>query len=186
MEYLTKGKRGEIYIDYINGKKVVIKKRLAKSTALNRIENEAYWLKILNNCKIGPRLIAIKEDSIIMELIEGKLFTDWIKTASKKDKIKVVKEIFNQCRVMDKLKVNKHEMHNPIKHIIIRKNKPVLIDFERCKKTLKPKNVTQFAQFLMKLNIKPKEDIKNLLISYKRTYNEDSYLRLLRSFLLKV
>ena len=41
-------------------------------------------------------------------------------------------------------------MHHPVKHIIIGKNrKPVLIDFERCRKTEKPKNVTQFCQFLI-------------------------------------
>ena len=84
MEYLTKGKRGEIFIDYINGKKVVIKKKSPKSQAINRIENEAYWLKILNKHKIGPRLISLKENSITMEFIGGPLFTDYIKNASKK------------------------------------------------------------------------------------------------------
>ena len=42
-------------------------------------------------------------------------------------------------------------MHRVTKNVIVSKNKPVLIDFERCKRVLVPKNVTQFFHFLMKL-----------------------------------
>jgi len=61
---------------------------------------------------------------------------------------KIIKNILEQCRIMDKLKINKKEFHKPIKHIIVYKNKPVMIDFERCYYAEKPKNVTQFCQFI--------------------------------------
>jgi len=49
--------------------------------------------------------------------------------------------------VLDKLGVNKEEMHHPYKHVLItKKQKPVLLDFERCHLSEKPKNVTQFCQ----------------------------------------
>ena len=40
-------------------------------------------------------------------------------------------------------------MHHPIKHIIVNKNKPCIIDFERVHFSQNPKNVTQFCQFLI-------------------------------------
>jgi len=50
---------------------------------------------------------------------------------------------------MDKLNINKEEMSHPIKHIIVNKNKAVMIDFERTRYTQKPGNITQFCDFLI-------------------------------------
>ena len=90
-------------------------------------------------------------------------------------------------------KINKLEMHNPCKHIIIDK-KPVMIDFERCYFTNKPKNVTQFCQFIMSNKLilllkhkKIKMNRKKLIASvkiYKKTYNKKDFnniLKLLKS-----
>ena len=52
---------------------------------------------------------------------------------------------------MDKLKINKEEMHRPYKHIVIeaKTKKPVLLDFERCHKSKEPVNVTQFSSYII-------------------------------------
>ena len=111
-----------------------------------------------------------------------------------KNKVKkVLIDILKQCKVLDKLKVNKLEMHNPYKHIIIGK-KIVMIDFERCYKTLKPKNVSQFCQFLISRNIKKVLDKKKIKIDkrkliklvkkYKESYNEKDFRNILRTFFL--
>ena len=83
--------------------------------------------------------------------------------------------------------MNKLEMHNPHKHIIIEKKKPVMIDFERAYKTEKPKNVTQFCQFLMskrvqeilKWKISKKELIK-LLKQYKKNETEINFNKIIK------
>ena len=47
------------------------------------------------------------------------------------------------------MRVNKEEMLRPQKHVLIGKSgKVTMLDFERCRKTQKPKNVTQLCQFL--------------------------------------
>jgi len=70
---------------------------------------------------------------------------------SLKDIKNIIKNVFDQCFIMDKLMIDKEEMHHPLKHIIIQNKtlKPYLVDFERCHKTEKPKNVTQFSVFLI-------------------------------------
>ena len=78
----------------------------------------------------------------------------------------MLKDVLRQCFILDKLKINKLEMHHPVKHIIIDK-KPVLIDFERSYYTENPKNVSQFCQFLMSNSKDLKINRKELIFRVK-------------------
>jgi len=175
--YLTKGKRGRIYVQG----NVAIKKSLP-----NRIKNESSWLKLLNKYNIGPKLIKTEKNYFKYKFIKGKFILDYFKSNNSKS---VIIDVLKQCRIMDKLKVNKLEMHNPHKHIIIENKKPVLIDFERAYFTEKPKNVTQFCQFLMskrvqgmiKYNINKKRLI-NLLKQYKNNQTEKNF-KLIKNYI---
>ena len=61
----------------------------------------------------------------------------------------MIKKVLLQCHELDRIGVDKEEMHRPFKHILVKNDKPVLIDFERAHMTKKPKNVTQFIQYLI-------------------------------------
>ena len=149
VKYLAKGHRGIIFTGLYKSKKIAIKSKNPKSTAFGRIENEAKWLKRLNKSKIGPKLLIHDKDYFAYEYIDGDFIIDYLKK-SNKNKIKnIIKIIFSQMRAIDRLKIDKEEMHHPIKHVIVSKNKPYLIDFERAHYSKSPKNVTQFCQFLM-------------------------------------
>ena len=90
---------------------------------------------------------------LIYRFTEGDFIIDYLKNNKKKNVRNIFRKVFNAMFVMDQLKINKEEMSHPIKHIIIDKNdQPVLIDFERCRYTLKPSNVTQFSDFLISTN----------------------------------
>ena len=71
-------------------------------------------------------------------------------------------------------------MQNPYKHILIKGKKVKMIDFERCYYNDKPKNVTQFCQFirnrLMKVN---NSKFKKLLQNYKKKQSEKNYKEIL-------
>lgn len=180
MEYLAEGKRGIVFIDTIKGKKVVIKK---EKRNLGRVKLEARWLKKLNAYEIGPKLIESGEDYLMCEYIEGELFSDYYEKFGKDKSKTIIKEVLRQCRVLDKLKMNKFEMHNPVKHIIVGK-KVVMIDFERCIISEKPKNVTQFVQFLTKLNfIRRSEELMILLKEYKYEQTDKNYRKLVNFIL---
>ena len=140
-----KGKRGLIYKEKVNGKDVIIKVPHPDSRT-ETVNNEIRFLKLVNKKGIGPKFIKSCNNKLWMEYVEGELILDFLK--NKKLITTTIKSILNQMYVLDKLGVNKFEMTHPHKHIIVRKNKPVLIDFERCRFTEKPKNVTQFCQFI--------------------------------------
>jgi len=145
---IRKGKRGIVEIDVEN--KIAIKRKNPKSTAAARIEIEADMLKKVNKHGIGPRFISYENGELRMEYIEGELFEEYLKHADKKEIEKIVEDLKKQMETLDRLGINKQEMTRPTKHIIIRENKPVLIDFERAKFSKRTQNMAQFREYLRK------------------------------------
>src|SRR3989344_5200444 len=178
MQLLAKGKRGTVYVE---GKYVI------KKASEYQIKNEVEWLKKLNHYGIGPQLMSYGGDWFKAAYIKGELIEDSVRTSDKKNIANILKDCLKQCRVMDSLKMNKKEMHHPYKHVIVVKNKPVFIDFERCKITEHPKNVTQFCQYILKLDviIPGNLDIDRgvmikLMKEYKGNQNEKNFKGILR------
>ena len=179
----AKGKRGLVYIADYKNKKVAVKVQIEKGS--NRIENEVKWLKILNKHKIGPSFILKDKNYFVMDFIEGQSIWEFMRDNEKTEIKKVIKQIFDQCYIIDELGINKLEMHHPHKHIIITKDKKaVLIDFERVKQSTEPKNVTQFVQFMTSTSFQisimgknfwmNKERLRRLAQFYKNNPNERS------------
>jgi release factor glutamine methyltransferase len=190
--YLNHGKRGVIFTGKYTlisphknetKKKVTaaIKLKNPDSEAMNAIQNEAFWIQELNKYKIGPTYIKSGEDFVMYIYIDGIHLIDFVETAKKEQLIICFRDILMQCYILDTLKVNKLELNHPHKNIIITKeNKPVLIDFERCKRTLEPKNVTQFCQYICSNPIREQynrlnitidiEKILKIIRKYKETY----------------
>lgn len=188
LQRIGRGKRGLVHLVRWKKKVAVLKTPLPTSTAIRRIENEARWLKKLNAHAIGPKLLAFSDDCgerLVMEYVKGQPFEEYIATASPRHAHDVVLRLFEQCRTMDALRVNKYEMHKPHKHILVRRHLPILLDFERCTFTLKPKNVTQFAEYLVRLGFShDRACLLPALKSYKKTYHHQAYLAIISSFSL--
>jgi len=183
MVYLARGKRGIVHLIRREGTLVAVKSKKPGSQALRALENEAFWLKTLNRQGIGPTFISLEDGNLIMGYIRGTPFVQWCARHSLSAQKRVIGDIFRQCRILDQTGVNKLEMHTPYKHIIVRKGKPVLLDFERCRKTEKPKNVTQFCQFLLTLGYDVDHTaLRTLLEAYKRSYDEGIFHNIVSLF----
>lgn len=170
MWFFSKGKRGRVFRDTWKGKEVIVKKAREYS-----ILNEVKWLKVLNEYGIGPKLYYSGKKYFVCEYLNGVPIKDY--TGNLK---RVFIDVLKQCRVMDKLRVNKLEMHNPFKHVIIKGKDIRLIDFERCKITENPKNVTQFVQYICKKSSLGFGDVKPYLKEYKEEMGDSSFNKLLK------
>lgn len=169
-ELFKKGKRSFVYLATSGNKKVIIKEQRVDTDAMNVLEKEAHWLKLVNTKKIGPKFYHLTENEIIMEYIDGTFFPAWVKTATKKDIQNVLQDILTQCFKLDQLGISKEEMTNPYKHIIVTKqNKAYLIDFERCRKRLQPQNVTQFCHYLTSTHMRKELLAKEIHFDVKKT-----------------
>ncbi len=146
----AKGKRGVLYKGSCHGKAVVAKTKRKESRAVAAIENEIFWLKKLNSKGIGPKLSFSGSNWFAYGFVEGQFIADFISGCSKKEALGAIKQLLQQCRKLDLMKVNKEEMLRPYKHAIVsKKGKVTMIDFERCHVSARPKNVTQLCQFLI-------------------------------------
>ena len=191
IKYLTHGKRGNIFTGIIDKSKLVkkyfpSKKNLVKvaikvtreeSKAIGRIENEANWLKVLNKKNIGPRYMFSGDDYLVYQYVEGEFILDWAKDKSFDEINKVLLEVLEQCYIMDTVGVNKEEMHHPMKHIIvIKEGYPVMLDFERCSRTEKPKNVTQVVEFICRMDLGlDKDQLRELAQDYKNDLSKEKF-----------
>ncbi len=164
-EPFARGKRSVVYVFTRKGVQLALKVERDDIAATGRLVNEAKFLRLLNPHGVGPHLLDSDKKSILYEFVAGKLILDYL--ASAKNPWPVLRKIFLQCRVMDSLGINKLEMHKPVKHIFVKRGTPVMIDFERCYYAKRPKNVSQFAQFLLSSRVRP-------LLRGKVRYRSDS------------
>lgn len=178
-----------VYRIRMNNKEFAVK--LAKIGFEAKSKNEADWLITLNKYNIGPKFLLFADNYLVYEFVNGRLILDYIKNNTRRKVIAIIKDVLEQCRILDKLYVNKYELHHPIKHIFVKGNKAFMIDFERCKSTEKPKNVTQFCQFLMSKKVKTilnkkrilinGEGLRNLLVVYKNNMDNENFNKILEA-----
>lgn len=178
--FLAKGKRGIVFTAVWKGKKICIKQKNPQSQASFRIEHEAKMLKRVNKLGIGPRLMYGSEDELIMQYINGTPILAFIADAHTDQIILILKDVLLQCYTLDRHHLQKEEMHHPVKHVLVIHNqksmKPVLIDFERCHVALRPKNVTQFCQFLRSRNV------TSLLNQKQITLHQEQFFTLTKAY----
>jgi len=151
IELLDKGKHGIVFKAKLKNKVVAIKCKLPSSKSENTAILEANYLKKVNELGIGPKLIESDNSYVVMEFIDGIRIDKFLETATKREKEIVIKKLLEQLEKLDKFGINKMEMTNPYKHIIIKNNlDPVLIDFERARFSNKTKNISQFKEYIKK------------------------------------
>ncbi|HEV08807.1 MAG TPA: hypothetical protein ENO34_00205, partial [Sulfurihydrogenibium azorense] len=76
-------------------------------------------------------------------------------------------------------------MHRPYTNVLVDKDlKLYLIDFERATKSLKPQNVLNVTQFILRGKERT-EDLLKLLKEYKLNQSEDNFLRL-KDYLMNI
>ncbi|MBU1111701.1 MAG: HemK2/MTQ2 family protein methyltransferase [archaeon] len=205
LQYLAKGQRGLVYkglwnrnslvkTHFAKEKEVTVAVKIdnPKTVAMERLNNESKWLKIVNKKGIGPKLYLSKPEFLILEFIEGIPLPKFIEKdgMDKKGKTekgqklikKVLARILEQAYILDQLKVNKEEMHRPSKNVLVTKDQRViLLDFERCHNAESPQNVTQFLSFLGRHGYVEQDTAMELARKYKETYSEGWFEEIVKS-----
>ena len=196
VELLAKGHRGLIFTGILGKKKVAVKVQRQDIDARGTVDNETKRLRQLNKHGIGPKLLFSGKDYFVYEYVQGRFIEEYAASASRKDILRIVKDVFLQMRTLDKLGLNKEEMHHPHKHVLVaakgKTTTAVLLDFERCKPGKKVHNVTQFCQFLRSgrfngllrrrgIHIKG-EKLTALARVYKQEMDERRFREILRQF----
>jgi len=178
---LGKGCVGIVTIAYRNGEKVALKIRRVDADR-SRMQQEAKMLKKANSVHVGPRLLGVSKNFLLMQFIDGDLLPKWMEKRKQKAlMVKILREVLEQCWRLDIAGLDHGELSHAPKHIIIdKKNKPFIVDFETASLNRKSSNVTSICQFLFISGVvaeKVAEKLggknKNAIIDVLRRYKSD-------------
>ena len=198
LKILGKGYVGVVVLVKRGNKEVALKIRRTDSQRAN-MKNESVLLKLVNSVNVGPKMIDVSKNFLVMEYIEGKKFSDWIEmlkgSGSAKQLKSTIRNVLEDCYRLDQIGFDHGELSNISKHVIVGKNKVTLIDFESSSTKRRPSNVTSITQaFFIGSGIAKyaqkiykntsKEKIIVALKSYKQEKTRDNFEELLK--ILKV
>jgi putative serine/threonine protein kinase len=190
---LGKGCVGIVTIAYRNKEKIALKIRRIDADR-SKMQQEAKMLKKANSVDVGPRLLDVSRNFLLMQFIDGDLLPKWLENRKEKALIrKVLREILGQCWRLDKTGLDHGELSHAPKHIIVSKrDEPFIVDFETASVNRKPSNVTSICQYLFisgavsklvaeKLGKRSEKAIVETLRLYKTSRNRENFEKVLEA-----
>ncbi|UCC58481.1 MAG: serine/threonine protein kinase [Candidatus Bathyarchaeum sp.] len=192
---LGKGCVGIVVVAYTSLGRAALKIRRVDADRKGMF-HEGEMLKRANAVKVGPQLLEVSENFLLMEFIEGIHLPQWIESLWGSDVQSrfrmVLHNVFEQCYRLDEAGLDHGELSNAPKHILVdADDQPFLVDFETASTNRKVSNVTSVCQYLFfrsqvaeKVKIKlgkidEKELIKTLR-TYKRERTREKFEKILK------
>ena len=145
---LGKGFVGIVAIAYLEELRLALKIRRVDTDRAG-LEHEAQMLAKANSVQVGPKLLGVSKNFLLMQLVEGCLLPTWLSSQREKEEVRVVlSEVLEMCWRLDSIGLDHGELSEAPKHIIINKqHKPFIVDFETASLDRRPANVTSVCHF---------------------------------------
>jgi len=191
---LGKGCVGVVVVAYTNSGRAALKIRRVDADRKGMF-HEGEMLNRANAIDVGPKLLEISENFLLMELVKGTHFPEWIKSMEGREEQwrvhLVLKDILEQCYRLDEAGLDHGELSNAPKHIIVdADDRPHLIDFETASINRRVSNVTSVCQYLFlgsqiadkvkeKLGEVDEKELINALRTYKRERTRENFEKIL-------
>ncbi len=145
---LGKGFVGIVVIAHVNGKRVAVKIRRVDADRADLL-HEARMLSKANSVNVAPKLMTASKNFLLMQLIDGDLLPNWLKTNKDAATVKkVLGEILEQCFRLDQVGLDHGELSKAPKHLLVDKTeKAFIVDFETASVERRVANVTAVCQY---------------------------------------
>ena len=190
---LGKGCVGIVIMAHRDREKIALKIRRVDADR-SQMQREAEMLRKSNSVNVGPTLLCVSKNFLLMQFIDGDLLPQWLEKHNEKTRIRrLLREILEQCWCLDNAGLDHGELSHAPKHIIVNKaDKAFIVDFETASINRKPSNVTSICQFLFisgvtaekvheRLGRKDKKAIIETLKRYKRNRTREKFERVLEA-----
>jgi putative serine/threonine protein kinase len=189
---LGKGFVGIVAIAHLNGEKVAVKIRRTDADRADLL-HEAAMISKANTVGVAPKLVASSKNFLLMQLIDGDLLPNWLKTHTEKEAVKrVLGEVLEQCYRLDGAGLDHGELSKAPKHLLVDKSEKVfIVDFETSSIERRVSNVTAVCQYLFAGNSsaskilaevfgqKDRLGLIDVMRAYKKNRNRENFERLL-------
>jgi len=191
LHVLGKGCVGIVMTAYRDHERIALKTRRVDADR-STMQHEAEMLEKANSFHVGPKMLNVSKDFLLMQFIDGNLLPAWLEKARSKVRVRrVLREVLQQCRRLDMARLDHGELAHAPKHIIVNENdRPCIVDFETASVNRKPANVTSICQFLFisgivekvaeKLGKKDRKAIIDALRCYKKRGDHEDFESLLK------
>jgi putative serine/threonine protein kinase len=195
---LGKGCVGIVVVAYTNSGRAALKIRRVDADRKGMF-HEGEMLRRANNIGVGSKLLEISENFLLMELIEGTHFPEWIESLGEREgqsRVRLaLKDVLEQCYRLDEAGVDHGELSNAPKHILVDSDdRPFLVDFETASINRRVSNVTSVCQYLLlgsqivekvreKLGKVDEKELINALRAYKRERTRENFEKVLEKIL---
>jgi len=120
------------------------------------MQREAEMLRRANAVDVGPKLLDVTENFLVMEFIHGKIFPLWVEELRGRGREtkalmrRVLRDLLEQGWRLDEAGLDHGELSRAPKHILINEeNKPRILDFETASTNRRCSNVTSLCQYLL-------------------------------------
>ena len=148
---LGKGCVGIVVVAYTNSRRAALKIRRVDADRKGMF-HEGEMLNRANAAKVGPKLLEVSKNFLLMEFVEGTHFPQWIENLNEncvQPRARwVMREVLEQCFRLDEAGLDHGELSNAPKHIIVDVNDlPQLVDFETASINRRVSNVTSVCQY---------------------------------------
>jgi putative serine/threonine protein kinase len=149
---LGRGKVGIVLTAHTKTMRVALKIRRVDADR-KEMMHEAKMLKKANETQVGPQLIDVRKDFLLMEFLEGITLPHWVTSlkgrGSRKRIRMVLLDALEQCKRLDEIGLDHGELSRAPKHIIVdSQDRTHIIDFEAASTERRPSNVTSLCQYL--------------------------------------
>ncbi len=187
MSVLGKGCVGIVTIAYVNGEKAALKIRRVDADRKG-MQREAEMLRKANSVRVGPKLLGVSANFLVMQFVDGELLPEWLRKRKSKADVRIVlRDVLEQCWRLDAAGLDHGELSHAPKHIIVEaKGKPFIVDFETASMNRRSSNVTSICQFLFlsgevaervakKLGLEDVKAVVDALKCYKRDRTRENF-----------
>ncbi len=189
---LGKGCVGIVAIAYKDGEKVALKIRRMDADRAS-MRREAAMLRKANLVDVGPRLLGVSKDFLMMQFVEGELLPKWLEEKVGRVRTKrVLRDVLEECWSLDVAGLDHGELSHAPKHVIVTaEDNAFIVDFESASVNRRPSNVTSICQFLFisefsrkvaeRLGCRDRKTMIDSLRRYKKNVNRENFDDVLES-----
>jgi len=129
-------------------------KILRTDAGRSSLDHEASMLRLANSVNVGPALLDVSRNFLVMKYVEGLLLPEWVrglKGRGKKRRLEgVLVALLKACYRLDQIELDHGELSRAPKHVLVdAKDQPEIVDFETASNQRRPSNVTSISQYLL-------------------------------------
>jgi len=191
---LGKGCVGVVVQASLDGFPVALKIRRTDADRSSLFE-EGRLLRVANSVGVGPGLVTVTRNFLVMELFDGLPLYKWAELGRRSHSRSVLENLLHACFKLDAIGLDHGELsHAPRNVLVSSQNKPCIVDFESASTSRRVSNVTSLIQYFLfgqlakQLGAKLYRNRKSVLLAlsaYKQDGSVLNFNRILETLILR-